>query len=176
MKYRATRATYNNELYENKDRFGNISGSIRHVQHPNGRKWGANFGITPSIHYSNMRFQSGGTRISSTTGLTEPLPDVKIHRVSLLGNLKFTVHTPIGQFGVAGGFGGSMYRFTEIGNFETIKTTEVRRIDLAYTGFFTERFFFMMGPRYFNYGSSDGDEEYVFAVRLGYFWGSKSGK
>jgi len=172
VKYTVSRATFNNELYENKNRLGNVSGSIRNVQHPAGRRWAANFKLVPSIHFSNTDYQSGGTRTSTTTGQLEPLPEINIKRLSGLGNLKLTFHTPIGQFTFNGGFGGTVYKFREKGNYETIKTSEIRKLGMAYTGFFAKRFFAMIGPRYFN----DGNEQYVFAARLGYFWGDISAK
>lgn len=171
VKYTVSRASFDGQQYENKNRLGNISGSIRNVQHPNGKRWDANFRLTPSIHFSNTDYQSGGTRISPLTGILETLPEINVKRLSGLGNLKLTFHTPIGQFSLNGGFGGTVYKLKERGYYETIKTSEIRKIDLAYTGFFTKRFFAMIGPRYFN----DGNEQYVFSARLGYFWGSTSG-
>ncbi len=170
VKYTVSRATFNDHLYENKTRLGNISGSIRNVQHPAGRRWAANFKLVPSVHFSNTDYVSGGSRISTTTSLIEPLPDINIKRLSGLGNLKLTFHTPIGQFTFNGGFGGTVYKFKEVGFYETFKTSEIRKLGMAYTGFFTKRFFVMIGPRYFN----DGNEQYVFAARLGYFWGNIS--
>ena len=43
----------------------------------------------------------------------------------------------------------------------------IRRIDFAYVAFFSKRFFFLMGPRYYR----EQYETFVFAMRLGYFWG-----
>jgi hypothetical protein len=170
VKYTVSNATFNGELYENKTRLGSVSASIRNTEHPSGKKWGASFKIHPSIHFSNTTYQSGGTRISSTTGILENLPEINIKRLSTLGSLKLNFHTPIGQFSLTGGFGGTLYKLKEKGTYETIKTSEIRKLGLAYTGFFTKRFFVMIGPRYFN----DGNEQYVFAARLGYFWGKAS--
>lgn len=172
VKYTVSRASFNDQQYENKSRLGNISGSIRSVQHPNGKKWDASFKLTPSIHFDNTTYQSGGTRPSPTTGLTELLPEINIKRFSGFGNLKLNFHTPIGQFSLTGGFGGTLYKLKEEGYYETIKTSEIRKIEFAYTGFLSKRFFVLIGPRYYN----DGNEQYVMAVRLGYFWGSMSGQ
>lgn len=172
LKYAVSRATFNGQLYENKSRLSNVSGSIRNVQHPNGKKWDINLRIRPSIHFHNTTYQSGGTRISPTTSLLETLPDINIKRLSGIGNIKLTLHTPIGQFGAAGGFGGTLYKLREEGYYETVKTSEIRKLEFAYTGFLSKRIFVILGPRYFN----DGNEQYVFALRLGYFWGSPSNK
>lgn len=167
IKYTVSRATFNGELYQNVSRISNISGSIRHVESPQGRNWAIGFRILPSIHFDNTEYESGGTRTSSRTGVLEGLPQVNVKRLSGFGNARVIVHTPIGQFGLTGGFGGTLYRFEEVGYFSTIKTSEIRKAELAYTGFFTERFFTIIGPRYYN----DGNEQYVFAFRLGYYWG-----
>ena len=166
IKYTVSRATFNGQLYENVSRLGNISGSVRHVEHPKGRKWGIGFRILPSIHLDNTQYQSGGSRLSTTTSMIENLPIVNVKRLSSFANARLTIHTPIGQFGLTGGFGGTLYRFEEIGYYSTTKTSEIRKAEVAYTGFFTERFFTVIGPRYYN----DGNEQYVFAVRLGYMW------
>ncbi len=171
VKYTVSNASFDNQLYENKNRLGSISASIRNVDHPAGKNWGASFKLHPSIHFSNTTYQSGGTRISTSTGQLEGLPEINIKRFSTLGSLKLNFHTPIGQFSLTGGFGGTLYKLKEKGTYETIKTSEIRKLGFAYTGFFTKRFFAMIGPRYFN----DGNEQYVFAVRLGYFWGKASG-
>ena len=170
VKYTVSKATFNGQLYENKTRLGSVSGSIRNVQHPIGKKWDASFKILPSIHFSNTTYQSGGTRYNNQSGVIEALPDINIKRLSTLGSLKLNFHTPIGQFSLTGGFGGTLYKLKEMGTYETVKTSEIRKLGLAYTGFLTKRFFLMIGPRYFN----DGNEQYVFAVRLGYFWGKVS--
>lgn len=171
VKYTVSNATFDGQLYENKNRLGNISASIRNVSHPEGKNWGASFKLHPSIHFSNTTYQSGGTRISHRTGLLENLPDINIKRLSTLASLKLNFHTPIGQFSLTGGFGGTLYKLKEEGYYETVKTSEIRKLGFAYTGFLTKRFFVMIGPRYFN----DGNEQYVFAARLGYFWGKTSG-
>lgn len=172
VKYTVSRATFNNQLYENKSKLGNISGSIRNVQHPNGRNWDANFKILPSIHFDNTTYQSGGSRRNHMTNIAEVLPELNIKRIFGFGNLRLNFHTPIGQFGITGGFGGTFYKLEEDGYYSTIKTSEIRKLEVTYTGFISERFFVLIGPRYFD----DGNDHYILAARLGYFWGKKSGK
>lgn len=168
IKYRAVKATFNNELYEISDRVTNPSISVRNVQHPKvwGR-WNLNLRITPSIHYDDVTYQTGGTFVNPQNGQTELLPKINVRRGIALGNLKTTLHTPIGAFALAAGFGGTLYRLNDDRGLSTIKTREIRRADLAWYAFLTKHFFVLMGPRYYK----TDYETFEFAFRIGYFWG-----
>lgn len=169
LKYTVAETKFNDIKYENKSRIGDVSFSIRNVQHPkiHGR-WNINLRPSPSLHADTMTYQTGHTRVNSD-GVTETLPNIKVKRLMMLANLKLTTHTPIGAFALSAGFGGGVIKTEDGQGLDTITTREVRRIDLAYYGFFTDRFFLLMGPRYYK----EQNESYVFSFRLGYFWGSK---
>lgn len=166
IKYQVSEAEIEGVNYEEVERLTNPSFSIRNVQHPKKHgRWSANFQITPSIHYNDTDFQTGGTFFDDR-GMVER-PDLNVKRASMLANAKITTHTPAGAFALSLGFGGTMYKLDNGASLETIRTREIRRIDLAWSAFFTKRFFILAGPRYFKADY----ETYVFAVRLGYFWG-----
>jgi hypothetical protein len=168
IKYTVSRANLEGVTYEEKDRLGNVSFSVRNVQHPKAwGKWNMNFKITPSVSIDKQRFGTLETHFNNTTGRTEQLPDIDVHRFMGFANLKITAHTPIGAFAAAGGFGGTAYRITDGAGLDSIRTREVRKLDFVYIGFFAKRFFLLMGPRYYKAGY----ESYTFAFRLGYFWG-----
>lgn len=167
IKYRASEATFEDDSYELDANVTNPSFSIRNVQHPRAwGKWNFNLRISPSLHYDDNTFATGATFID-TDGVEKTKPNINVRRGIILGNLKATLHSPIGAFALSGGFGGTVYRLNDGRGLDTIKTREIRRIDLAWYGFFTKRFFVLMGPRYYNAGY----ETYEFAFRIGYFWG-----
>jgi hypothetical protein len=168
IKYRVSEATLNEVKYEEKKRLSNLSFSIRNIQHPKkyGR-WNANFKITPSLHYDDTEYQTGKTEFNAATGTHDLLPNINIKRGISMANAKLTAHTPLGAFALSGGFGGTIYRMTDRAGLDTVKTREIRRIDLVWSAFLTKRIFVLAGPRYYKAGY----ESYVFAFRLGYFWG-----
>jgi len=168
IKYRASEATINGIKYEESDRVTSPSFSIRNVQHPKPYgKWGFNVRVSPSLHYDDQTYQTGKTYFNQDSGNFDVFRPVRVRRGILLGNLKFTTHTPIGAFSLSGGFGGTMYNFDDGAGLQTTKTREIRRLDLVWYGFFTKRFFILAGPRYYKAGY----ETFEFAFRIGYFWG-----
>ena len=168
LKYRSVRASFNDELYEISDRVTNPSFSVRNVQHPKSwGRWNLNVRLTPSIHYDDVTYESGGTYFNTTTNQIERLNNINVRRLITLGNLKATFHTPIGAFSVAGGFGGTVYRLNDGAGLSTYKTREIRRLDFVWYGFLSKRLFVLMGPRYYK----TDYETYEFAFRIGYFWG-----
>lgn len=168
IKYRAVEATFNEEKYEITRNVTNPSISIRNVQHPKSwGQWNFNLRLTPSIHYDDNTYSTGATFFNTTTGQTEVLPNINVKRGIILGNLKATIHSPLGAFTLSGGFGGTMYRLNDGQGLDTLKTREIRRVDLAWYAFLSKHFFVLMGPRYYKAGY----ETYEFAFRIGYFWG-----
>lgn len=168
VKYRVSEATLDEVDYEAKERLTNPSFSIRNIQHPKAHgKWSANFKITPSLHYDDTDYQTGKTALNTETGITETLPNINIKRGIAIANAKLTTHTPIGAFALSAGFGGTVYKMTDGKGLDTIKTREVRRIDLVWSAFLSRRVFVLTGPRYYHAGY----ESYIFAFRIGYFWG-----
>lgn len=166
MKYTQATAKFNGITYENKERIGNVSVSIRNVQHP--RKWGrwnANIRLTPSIHLDRQLY---GTLHPHPDMPGQVMPDVESTRLMGLGNLKITIHTPIGAFAMSGGFGGTVSKIDDGNGLNTTTTREVRKLDLAWYAFFAKRFFILMGPRYYK----ESYETYQFALRIGVFWGA----
>lgn len=167
VKYTSAEATIEGNRYEIKDRLANVSASIRQVDHPSKYgNWDISAKISPSIHLDRLVFQTGQTRVDEF-GNTTRLPDVKYQRLAGLANLRFTLFSPIGQFLLTGGFGGSFYKLDDGHGMDSTRTREVRKLELAYLGFMTKRIFILMGPRYYK----SGFEQYTFAFRLGYFWG-----
>ena len=168
IKFRNAEATFEEERYEIAEHITNPSFSVRNVQHPRAwGNWNFNLRITPSIHYDDNTYQTGASFFNTRTQQTEKRPDINVRRGIALANLKATVHTPIGAFALSGGFGGTMYRLNDGQGLDTLKTREIRRLDLARYAFFTKRFFVLMGPRYYK----TDYETYEFAFRIGYFWG-----
>jgi hypothetical protein len=166
LKYSDGDATLEGTKYELKKRLGNVSASIRQVEHPKkASKWGFGVKLSPSIHLDRFTFQTG-QMADYGNGLVK-MPDLKYKRLSTLGNLKFGMHSPLGQLVLTGGYGLGVFRLDDGASVDTLKTGDVIKVDLAYIGFFTKRFFLLMGPRYYK---SDF-EQYTFAFRLGYFWG-----
>ena len=167
IKYRASEAHIHGVAYEEDERVRSPSFSIRNVQHPKAwGKWNLNFKITPSLHLDNQTYVTGATYVDDS-GLTQPYPSLNIKRFITLANMKITTHTPIGAFALSGGFGGTVYKMDNGLWLNTVKTREIRRIDLSWYGFISKRFFVLMGPRYYRAGY----ETYEFAFRIGYFWG-----
>ena len=169
VKYTVSEATLNDGVkYEEVERISDPSFSIRNVQHPKTYgKWNVNLKVTPSLHYDDTTYQTGHTRFNKNKGREEELPNINIKRFMTLANLKLTGHTPIGAFALSGGFGGSVYKMDDGQGLNTIKTREMRKIDLAWYAFMSKHFFLLMGPRYYKAGY----ESYVFAFRIGYYWG-----
>ncbi|MBT3583881.1 MAG: hypothetical protein HN509_03160 [Halobacteriovoraceae bacterium] len=164
IKYNVAKANLEGEQYENKSRWGDPSFSIRNVQHPRAwGKWATNIRLTPSIHGTRQTYQTGALK---TNG--DQLPDLKFRRGSLLANVKWTNHTPIGAFAISYGYGIGVYKLYNEEDINTIRGRPIQKVDLAYIGFLSKRFFFLMGPRYYK----QDFEQYVFAIRLGYFWGN----
>lgn len=168
IKFRNAEATFEEERYEIEEHVTNPSFSVRNVQHPRAwGNWNFNLRITPSFHYDDNTYQTGATFLNPETGQEQRRPNINVRRGIALANLKATVHTPIGAFALSGGFGGTVYRLNDGAGLDTYRTREIRRLDLAWYGFFSKRFFVLMGPRYYK----TDYETYEFAFRIGYFWG-----
>ncbi len=160
MKYNDVDAGIEGNNYELKEKLGNVSASIRQVEHPKGlRRWDYLVKLSPSIHLDRFNFEP-------TTSANTDF-NLKYRRLSALGNLKVGFFTPIGQFIFTAGFGGGLYSLDDGQGLDTIKTREVRKFDLAYNVFLSDRVFLMMGPRYYK----TAFEQYTFIFRVGYFWG-----
>jgi len=167
LKYTVMDATFDDIEYENSEKLSDVSASIRRVQHPKAYgKWNINVNIAPSIHFDKNRFTTDETFINEQ-GIVEKHPDIMLKRLSSFANLKLTTHTPIGAFVLTGGFGGTFYDLSDGRGLDTLKTREIRKLDLAYVGFFSDRFFVLVGPRYYK----EAFEQFIFAFRIGFFWG-----
>lgn len=168
VKYRVSEAKFDNVDYEAKERLTNPSFSIRNIQHPRKHgRWNINFKVTPSLHYDDTDYQTGKVSFNKETGRLEKLPIINIKRGITIANAKVTTHTPIGAFALSAGFGGTIYTMSDGAGLDTVKTREIRRLDLVWSGFLSKRLFVLAGPRYYKAGY----ESYVFAFRIGYFWG-----
>ncbi|MCO4795123.1 MAG: hypothetical protein KC493_15505 [Bacteriovoracaceae bacterium] len=161
------KAKFEGVTYENKERLSDVSFSVRNVQHPKKYGlWNFNVGITPSIHYDKIRYGTLALR-TNNSGVIEKYPDLMFQRLSLLANLAASWHTPMGAFVLKTGFGGAFYNLNDGQGFDTFKTREIRKVDLAWVAFMSKRFFVLMGPRYY----VEQFEQFTFAFRIGYFWG-----
>lgn len=170
LKYTMAKARFEGITYENKERLSDVSISVRNIQHPEKYGiWNFNVSITPSIHLDRNRYGTLATRLNAK-GEVEQYPDLVFQRLSLMGNLAASWHTPFGAFVLKGGFGGAFYNLDDGQGFDTFKTREIRKIDLAWIAFMSKRFFVLMGPRYY----VEQFEQYTFAFRIGYFWGHTS--
>ncbi|EQC43044.1 putative lipoprotein [Bacteriovorax sp. BSW11_IV] len=167
LKYTVSEAEIDGVKYQNRERLSDGSISIRNIQHPRryGR-WNMNLRLTPSIHYDKTTFVTNEL-CPNESGVMVDCADIKLRRLSILGNLKLTTHTPIGAFVLTGGFGGALKNMTTLGGMDSTTTTEIRKIDFAWVAFISKRFYILMGPRYYK----EQFEQYTFAIRLGYMWG-----
>ncbi|ATH07605.1 hypothetical protein BIY24_06490 [Halobacteriovorax marinus] len=166
LKYSDIDAGLEGNKYELKKKLGNISASVRQLEHPSFyRRWDYLVKLSPSIHFDRFNFQAGAATISPNS--VRPATELKYRRLSALGNVKVGFFTPIGQFVFTAGFGGGIYSMEDNHDLKTIRTREVRKFDLAYNAFLTERVFLMMGPRYYK----TAFEQYTFIFRIGYYWG-----
>lgn len=166
VKYSDVRADFDGVRYENVEKWGNASVSIRGVQHPKEYgPWDINLSLDPSIHYDRQSFTSNETFINDS-GEKENYPDLRQSRLGILGNIKLTTHTPIGAFTLSGGFGEALTKISGGGN-ETLKTVQMRKIDFTYSFFVSERVFILVGPRYYK----ENHDEFLMALRVGYYWG-----
>lgn len=166
VKYTDVRADFNNVRYENVEKWGDLSVSVRGVQHPKlYGPWNINLSLDPSIHYDRQSFTTQETFLNAE-GQRQRYPDLRQSRLSILGNLKLTTHTPIGTFTLSTGFGEGVTRISGSGD-TTMTTVQIRKIDFTYSFFVSERFFVLMGPRYYK----ENHDEFLMAIRLGYFWG-----
>lgn len=165
LKYLKSTSDIQGVRYENKNRLKDVSASIRSLQHPGGRgMWDFNVRLSPSLHFDNITYVTG----AYDPQRLKQRPPLRYKRLSLLGNLKFSFHSPLGDIVLSGGYGGSLYRLKiRNGSLNTLKTGPLRKIDLVWVGFLTKRVFLLLGPRYYK----DRNEQYYFAFRVGYFWG-----
>lgn|GEM_PF-1608356 len=167
LKYTSDKAKFNDVNYANRERLKDVSFSIKNVQNPHSLpKWNFNIRITPSIHYDRNSYGTLQT-YQNEYGEIVTMPDIHISRLMAFSNLQFNTHTPFGSFVLAGGFGGSLYHLTDGAGLDTWRTREVRKADFVYVAFLSRRWFIHIGPRYIK----DDNEQYVFAIRIGYFWG-----
>ena len=163
LKYSDGEASIEGNQYELKKRLGNVSASVRHIEHPKSHsRWDIGLKLTPSIHLDKFTFQTGQLDENQVQ-----MPDLNYKRLSGLANLKLGTQTPIGQFVLTGGYGAALFKLKDGAGIDTLRTGQVTKVDLAYLFFVTKRFFVLMGPRYYK---SDF-EQYTFALRIGYFWG-----
>lgn len=163
LKYSDGEATIEGNQYELKKRLGNVSASVRQVEHPKSHsRWDMGFKLAPSIHLDKFTFQTGKLDENQ-----KQMPDLDYKRLSGIANVKLSTQTPAGQFVLTAGFGAAVFKLKDGAAIDTMRTGEVTKLDLAYVVFPAKRFFILMGPRYYK---SDF-EQYTFALRIGYFWG-----
>ena len=172
IKYSTSKAKFNGIEYENQKRLGDVSVSVKKIQHPTAYgKWNFNIGLSPSIHFNRQRYSTSQTYVNTDSEVVK-YGDIQVKRGLVFANIGATTHTPIGQFVIKAGFGGEIYEKRGEFGYNTVKTREIRKIDFNYIGFFADRFFVLMGPRYL----VNSYEHFIFAFRIGFFWGSKSQK
>jgi hypothetical protein len=165
VKYSKFKAKIDDVTYENKKEFGDVSMSVRNVQHPKSHgKWAIKLKLSPSIHYEKHTL--GTLEYHVKDGVYQKMPDIKARRLSTFANLKLIFHTPIGSFAATGGYGGALSRFDMTGG-SSHRTTEISKVDFVYYKFLSRRFFLLMGPRYYK----EKYEQVTFAFRIGYYWG-----
>lgn len=167
IKYTDTEANFGGVKYENKEKLGDVSISVRNVQHPSKHgNWNFNVRINPSIHFDRFTYEAKEKTYAPDGYETTP-GDIKIRRVPVFANAKANFHTPIGAFVFTYGYGRAIFRLTDTEGLDTYRTREVKKIDFSWVAFFSKRMFIMMGPRYYD----EAYESYVFQVRLGLMWG-----
>ena len=168
IKYSETRATFEGRSYRNKESLGDLSASIKNIQHPTVfGDWDLNLRFSPSIHLDKTELITKERRLLPS-GIYTDFPDITIRRLSAFINLKLSGHTPIGQFVATAGRGIAGFHARDGMGLDTRRTRGISKLELVYIAFFAKRFFFLTGPRYYN----DGNDQLVWAVRLGIFWGS----
>lgn len=173
MKYTTATARFDGVKYSNKERLKSISVSARNIQHPSlYPTWATTISLDPSIHYDTQVYGTLASKLNPQSGMIEPLPDIEIRRLSSFANVKAVQHTPIGAFTLSGGFGLGFSRLKDTRFVDTLMVRGMGKIDLNYVAFITPRFFFMVGPRYYR----DSRDEFIVALRFGYFWGRKERK
>ncbi len=169
IKYTHIKAKFDHIPYENKEKLGSLSFSVRNVQHPSlYPRYATTLSLDPSVHFDRQRFTTERTRLSAE-GIEENYPEVRITRFSGFGNIKWTTHTPIGQFVLSGGLGVGANKIENSRELSSFRTRAIRKLDFHYIGFITDRIFLLFGPRIYK----DQKEEAIFAFRIGYFWGAK---
>lgn len=167
IKYSETRATFNKRDYRNKENLGDLSVSVKNLQHPKAHdKYDLNLRFSPSIHLDKTELVTSEKRLLPS-GIYTDYPEITIRRLSVFINLKLTGHTPMGQFVATAGQGLAGFHARDGQGLDTRRTRNITKFELVYVGFFSKRFFFLTGPRYYN----DGNHQYVWAARLGLFWG-----
>ena len=167
IKYTRTEADFDGVKYENKEKLGDVSLSVRNVQHPSKYgKWNMNIRISPSIHADRFTYEAKQKTYDEDGVETTP-GDIKIRRLKLFANAKLNTHTPIGAFVLTYGYGRAAFRLSDTEGLDTYRTVEIKKVDFSWVAFFAKRFFVMMGPRYYE----ESYESYVFAFRIGYMWG-----
>ena len=168
IKLSETRATFSGRSYRNREMLSDLSLSVRNIQHPNGfKKWDTNLRFSPSIHFDKTELFTE-ERLQLPSGEFTDFPDITIERASAFINLKLTAHMPIGQFVATAGKGIAGFRARDGESLNTKRTREITKFEVVYVGFLSRRFFILTGPRYYN----DGNEQFVWAFRFGYFWGN----
>lgn len=165
LKYNTFRTTVDGVTYANKRRVSDVSFSVRNVQHPKRHgRWGLNLKPSPSIHYERHTIGTLATA-RNEDGELEQLPDLDVRRLSLLGSLKLTLHTPIGAFAASAGYGRALSKLKS-SQMNEYEHQEIRKFDFVWYKFISKRFFVLFGPRYYK---SDYDQVTV-ALRLGFYW------
>lgn len=167
LKYTASDTKFGEVHYENKEKIGDISFSIRNIEHPEryGR-WNSTLRLRPSIHLDKENYRPKKNQRDKIENFDE-LPDIRIRRFLAFGDLRGSLHTPAGAFVLSLGVGGVLSERRDNGDLNYLKTQKATKIDLAWIAFITRRLFFMTGPRYYN----EEYEQFIWSVRLGLFWG-----
>lgn len=167
IKYTTSNVKFQGIKYENKNNIKDVSISLKNVQHPQRwGKWNFNMRILPSIHYDSTDFTTAQT-YADAEGNQVSYPEIQYKRLMTFANLGFNFHTPIGGFILSGGYGIAAYHKTDNAGLDTYRTRDIRKADLAYIGFLSKRIFVYVGPRYLK----ESYEEFIFAFRLGWYWG-----
>lgn len=166
LKYTNSDTTFEDVHYENSEKFGDISFSIRNIQHPKKYgDWDLNVRLRPSLHFDKERYRVKKDQDSLDRDFSE-FPEIQIRRLLGFANLKLSAHTPVGAFALTGGLGGALSERRDDGIYRGRSSKLISKVDLVWIAFLSERFYVMLGPRYYR----EDYEQFVFALRLGYFW------
>lgn len=166
IKYKTSTAKFNDIEYQNKTKINNFSASIRNVQHPKKYgKWNFNIGLSPSISFTNQVY--GTLHVNPNSPVGAPLPDISLQRLITMANIGMHIHTPAGSFNFKAGYGRTLSDISDGQGLDTVTSKPIRKLDLAYIAFFSKRWFFQTGPRYYK----EEFESFAWSIRLGIFWG-----
>lgn len=151
--------------YESREEFSGLSFAIKSIQHPSLYKNGSfNYKLSPAVNFTRLALRPSQFEKDQNPDLL----DANIRRLVFLANLKATVHTRLGQFIGAVGYGPALYRIDYQGdNSAKYPLKDIIRLEAVNVSFLNDTFFIYAGPRVY----LDGGTHFVWSIRLGMYWG-----